>query len=64
MRALVAPLLAGERQEVVFETVLRAASGREYPAEICLQYLADEAPPILLAMVHDISERQRLVAAG
>lgn len=60
LRALVAPLLAGEKREAVFETVLRAADGREYPAEVCLQHFADEEPPVLLAIVHDTSERQRL----
>jgi two-component system CheB/CheR fusion protein len=60
-RALVAPLLTGEKQEAVFETVLRTAGGRTYPAEICLQYFADEEPPILLAIVHDTTERQMLL---
>ncbi|TDH58968.1 PAS domain S-box protein [Dankookia rubra] len=64
VRALVAPLLTGERREVVFETVLRAATGREYPAEICLQHIVDEQPPILLAIVHDTSERRCLTAVG
>jgi two-component system CheB/CheR fusion protein len=64
VRALVASLLTGERQEVVFETVLRAATGREYPAEICLQHFVDEQPPILLAIVHDTSERRHLSAVG
>ncbi|WP_236037904.1 CheR family methyltransferase [Belnapia arida] len=63
-RTLVAPLLAEEKQEVVFETVLSATGGRTYPAEICLQYFAEEEPPMLLAIVHDTTERQRLLEAS
>lgn len=64
VRAMVTPLLTGEKREVVFETVLRAASGREYPAEICLQHFAEERPPFLLAIVHDTTERQKLLPTG
>ncbi|RZL71160.1 MAG: PAS domain S-box protein, partial [Sphingomonas sp.] len=60
IRALLAPLLSGEKAEIVFETTIRSGDGRTYPAEICMQYLADEFPPILVAIVHDISERQAL----
>jgi len=60
VRTTVEPLLNGSKAEIVFETVIRSATGREYPAEVCMQYLADEQPPILVAMVHDISERQQL----
>jgi two-component system CheB/CheR fusion protein len=63
LRALIAGLLSGEDSEIVFETRIRAADGREYPAELCMQYFADEAPPILVAMVHDTSERKQLAAA-
>jgi two-component system, chemotaxis family, CheB/CheR fusion protein len=49
---------------VVFEAKMRASTGREYPAEVCLQFFADEEPAMLLAMVHDTTERQRLAQAG
>jgi two-component system CheB/CheR fusion protein len=63
LRALLAPVLSGDRREVVFEAVMRSRGGREYPAEICMQHFAREHPPILVAMVHDISDRRRLEAA-
>ncbi|MDO9710687.1 CheR family methyltransferase [Paracraurococcus lichenis] len=63
LRALLAPVLEGEKQEVVFETVMRGRDGREYPAEICMQHFAREHPPLLLAIVHDTTERRRLDAA-
>ncbi|MFZ3485501.1 CheR family methyltransferase [Sphingomonas sp. 3-13AW] len=59
LRTMLVPLLDGTRSEIVFEATIRAAE-REYPAEICMQYFADEHPPILLAMVHETSERQQL----
>jgi two-component system, chemotaxis family, CheB/CheR fusion protein len=60
LQALLAPVIAGEKPEVVFETLIRSADGHEYPAEICMQHFSDEAPPILVAMVHDTTERQQL----
>jgi len=62
LRALFQPLLSGGKREVVFETTIRSAKGRSYPAEICVQYFADEVPNILVAIVHDVSERQQLGA--
>jgi two-component system CheB/CheR fusion protein len=62
LRNLVRPLINGERSETVLETWLR---GREriYPAEICFQYFGGEEPPMLLAIVHDTTEREQLGAA-
>jgi len=60
LRAVVAPLMAGEKQEIVFETVLSTSFGTSYPAEICMQYLKSEEPPILIAIVHDTTERQQI----
>jgi two-component system CheB/CheR fusion protein len=60
VHALLAPLLRGDQPEVVFEAVMRTRDGREYPAEFCIQHMLEEQPPILVAMVHDISERRRL----
>ncbi len=31
---------------------------RDYPAELCLQYLADEEPPIIVASALDLSNRR------
>ncbi|HEX8303144.1 CheR family methyltransferase [Sphingomonas sp.] len=64
VRELIDPLLRGEVKEIVFETMIAAADGREYPAEICMQYFADEVPPILVAVVHDTSDRQQLSNAA
>jgi two-component system CheB/CheR fusion protein len=62
LNKLFAPLLARKKDEIVFETVIRSVEGKEYPAELCVQYFGDELPPILVAMVHDTSDRQILAA--
>ena len=61
---LVAPLLSGEKQEVVFEAEMEGRHRGRYPIEVCLQYFDQERPPILVAMVHDTTERQHLGAEG
>jgi two-component system CheB/CheR fusion protein len=60
IKSLLAPLIKREKSEIVFETVIQAAEDRTYPAEICMQYFDDEHPPILVAIVHDTSDRQQL----
>jgi two-component system CheB/CheR fusion protein len=60
LRTMIAPLINGDKPEIVFETVIQPAESDAYPAEICMQYFASEHPPILVAIVHDTSERQQL----
>lgn len=62
LRSLLVPLVNGTKAEIVFESRIRAADGREYPAQICMQHFADEHPPILVAIVQETSERQTLSA--
>ncbi|MBP2297317.1 CheR family methyltransferase [Azospirillum rugosum] len=62
--ALVEPLLSGEKQEVVFESRMEGRMRGTYPVEVCLQLFNTEQPPILLAIVHDTTERQRVGADG
>ena len=60
LKTLFDPLVRGEKPEIVFETTIRSRDGRHYPAELCVQYFGDETPRILVAMVHDTTERLRL----
>jgi two-component system CheB/CheR fusion protein len=62
IRAMLAPLMNREKPEIVFETTIRSGDGSQYLAEICMQLFADEHPPILVAIVHDTSDRQQLAA--
>ena len=63
LRRLFQPLIKGEKPEVVFETMIRSVEGRTYPAEVCMQYFGDEVPHVMVAIVHDTSERKQLGAA-
>ncbi len=55
--ALIAPLRSGERSEISFETVHRRKDGSLYPVEVNLQLSRSENPPILVAIIQDITER-------
>lgn len=54
--ALFAPLLKGAVPEIRFETTIKGRDG-SYAAELCVQYLGDEEPPILVAVVSDAGKR-------
>lgn len=60
VQKLVATIVQGDKDEVVFETQIKSAAGKSYPAEICMQYFDKESPPVVLAIVHDTSQRQQL----
>jgi two-component system CheB/CheR fusion protein len=57
---LVSPLLSGEKAEIVFETTIERPDQTLRPLEICMQYFGEEEPPILVAMAHDVTERQHI----
>ena len=59
--ALIAPLLAGEKDALTFETVHQHKNGRRVPVEIFLQYIAPEDEPSrFVAVVRDLTERKRV----
>lgn len=63
-RAMLAPLISGERAKETFETFHRHKDGRLIPVEVSLQYVnPPEGPPRFVAMVRDISERRAALAA-
>jgi two-component system CheB/CheR fusion protein len=57
IRALIAPLVSGTKQNVVFGVTIRGAEGRDYPADIHVQYLPDELPAILVATIRETSDQ-------
>lgn len=57
--ALLAPLRAGRVDQLRFETVHRRRDGSEYPVRIALQFFRNETPQLFVAVVEDVSERQR-----
>lgn len=55
--AMIEPLRKLDREEIVFEAKLQRRDGSLFPAELCLQLLAKETPPVFICMVHDTSGR-------
>jgi PAS domain S-box-containing protein len=58
-RAMVQPLVSGEREVLVIETVHRRKDGSDYPVEVHLQLVSAAAGIVFLAIVNDITERKR-----
>ena len=60
-RALIAPLLSGEKQALNFETVHRRRDGTDFPVEIFLQLVREKGGKgLFVAIVRDITERQKV----
>jgi PAS domain S-box-containing protein len=57
--ALLQPLREGRQDRVVFETCHQRKDGSRYPVEVRLQFAAEESPPVFIAIILDISERQK-----
>lgn len=56
--AVLVPLRRNEQDRIMFETSHRRKDGTSYPVEVRLQLSAEEAPPVFLAIIQDISERK------
>ena len=61
--ALVQPLRTGETSRLVFETVHQRADGSTYPVEVHVQLLEHHGDRVFLAVIQDITERRRALAA-
>ncbi len=57
---IVAPLKSGKSEKIIFNTVHRRKDGTDYPVEVHLQLAAKEAPPVFVAFILDITERNTL----
>lgn len=57
-RALVAPLLSGEKDIVRFETIHRRKDSTEYPVEVHIHLSHVVSPPVFVAIIIDITSRQ------
>lgn len=62
MAALIGPLRQGDVEVVQFETTHQRKDGTTYPVEANLQLFDAESPPVLVAIVRDISERKLITA--
>lgn len=57
-KALVKPLISGEKDKLMFHTVHRRADGSDYPVEIHLQIVSRGPKRMFMAMILDITERR------
>lgn len=55
--SMIAPIISGQKQSMVFESAHQRKDGSCYPVEIHLQLSDAESPPVLVISAHDISER-------
>jgi PAS domain S-box-containing protein len=58
-RAMVAPLLRGEKEKLIFYTAHRRAAGSLYPVEVHLQAVAHAGERVFMAVILDITERRK-----
>ncbi len=58
VREMLAPLISGERERVVFETEHQRKDGSSYPVEVSTHYFVTEAGPQFLSIATDLTERK------
>src|SRR3569832_617570 len=61
--ATIDPLRRHETEEERFETLQRRKDGSTYPVEVRVQISSTERPPLVVAIVQDISERRYYLSA-
>jgi len=59
--SMLAPLRSGELEQLDFETIHKRKDGSTYPVEVRLQYSKAESPPVFVAIIQDISERNAYI---
>ncbi|MBY0430883.1 MAG: PAS domain S-box protein, partial [Rhodospirillales bacterium] len=55
---LTSPLRTRKQSDLTFTTMVRRRDGSTYPAEIRLQFSAEDQPPVFIAAIQDSSETQ------
>ncbi len=55
---LVSPLVSGKEPVVFFETEHQRKDGTQYDAEIRLQLMHEESPPVYVAIIEDVTQRK------
>lgn len=59
-KKLLIPLLRGEKEELVFETVHRRKDGSLYPVEVHLQLFGRGRDAVCVAFISDLTERKKM----
>ena len=57
-KKLLAPLIKGREECVLVNTQFKRRDGSSYPVEMRLQFSPQETPPVFLAIVQDITQRE------
>ena len=60
---MLTPVIQGEISTLVFETIHQRANGSTYPVEVHLQMFEFEKEHVFLAIINDITQRQKTEAA-
>lgn len=58
-RELIAPLVSGEEDKIIFETLHLRADGSHYPVEVHLQLMEYAEQSLFVAVILDITERKK-----
>jgi|WetSurMetagenome_2_1015567.scaffolds.fasta_scaffold01619_4 PAS domain S-box-containing protein len=58
-RKMVKPLLSGEKEILIFETIHRRKNGTDYPVDVRLQLYNQEGNSLFFAIISDITERKQ-----
>lgn len=62
LRETIDPLISGQKEAVVFDTIHRRKNGIEYPVEVHLQVYKEKNRSLLFAVITDITVRKRAEA--
>jgi len=62
-RQLVAPLLQGKKEKIVFNAELKRKNNSTYPVRVYLQMVKYEDTKVIVQIVSDISEQQKTIEA-
>ena len=57
---LIKPLRTGSKEAIIFDTIHKRKDGSIYPVEVHLQFVAFESMPVFVAIILDITEKQRM----
>jgi PAS domain S-box-containing protein len=58
--SLIEPLRAGTKDSIIFNTVHKRKDGSLYPVEVHLQFVAFESTYVFVAIILDVTEKQRM----
>ncbi len=56
---IIAPLLAKTQDQLIFEVTQKRKDGSTYPAEVSLQISHEEQPPVLIAILRDLTREKK-----